>query len=102
MLQSVRWLGVQVGLSCSVLTFGGSLLFLAGHPAGCVVSVMSPSPEVCPEDQGTTVCAALRMSVIVQIVTVWVGGGDEVNHHKCVPVIHVGTPALLQGQFPSL
>lgn len=102
MLQSVRWLGVQVGLSCSVLTFGGSLLFLAGHPAGSVGSVMFPASEVCPEDQGTTVCAALRVSVIVQIITVGMCGGDEVNHHKCVPVIHRATQALLQGQSPSL
>jgi hypothetical protein len=63
---------------------------------------MAPASEVCPEDQGTTVCAALRVSVIVQIVTVGMGGGDEVNHHKSVPVIHTGTPALLQGQVPFL
>ena len=67
-----------------------------------VLAVVGPASEVCPEDQGTAVCAALRVSVIIEIVTVRVSGGDEVDHHESVPVIHTGTPAWLQGQGPSL
>ena len=67
-----------------------------------VLAVVGPASEVRPIHQLIAVCAALRLPVVIEIVTVRVSGGDEVNHHKSVPVIHTETPALLQGQVPSL